>query len=149
MDSSRRRFLQNAGVVAAAGVVVPADLISAQANSTSEAQLPEAIAKLKSRKNEAKPISVEERQQRFDRARELMQKEKLDAMMLIGGTSLIYFTGIRWWLSERLFALIVPTKGAPFYVCPAFEEDRAREQIANAPGGKNPDIRLWQEDEDP
>lgn len=149
MDSSRRRFLQNAGVVAAAGVVTPTDLISAQANSRSEAQLPEAIAKLKSRKDEAKPITVEERQQRFDRARELMQKEKLDAIMLIGGTSLVYFTGIRWWLSERLFALIVPAKGAPFYVCPAFENDRAREQISNAPGGKNPDIRLWQEDEDP
>jgi Xaa-Pro dipeptidase len=149
MDSSRRRFLQNAGIVAAAGVVAPADLISAQANSPSEAQLPEAIAKLKSRKNEAKPISVEERQQRFDHARELMTKEKLDAIMLIGGTSLVYFTGIRWWLSERLFALIVPAKGAPFYVCPAFENDRAREQISNAPDGKNPDIRLWQEDEDP
>jgi Xaa-Pro dipeptidase len=149
MDSSRRRFLQNAGIVAAAGVVAPADLISAQANSPSEAQLPEAIAKLKSRKNEAKPISVEERQQRFDHARELMTKEKLDAIMLIGGTSLVYFTGIRWWLSERLFALIVPAKGAPFYVCPAFENDRAREQISNAPDGRNPDIRLWQEDEDP
>ena len=149
MDSSRRRFLQNAGVVAAAGVVAPSDLISAQADNASQAQLPEAISKLKSRKNEAKPISVEERQQRFDRARELMTKEKLDAIMLIGGTSLIYFTGIRWWLSERLFVLIVPAKGAPFYVCPAFEEDRAREQIANAPDGKNPDIRLWQEDEDP
>lgn len=149
MDSKRRRFLQHAGIVATAGVVAPKNLISAQTASTPESQLPEAIGKLKSRKDEAKPISREERQQRFDRARELMSKEKLDAMMLTGGTSLIYFTGIRWWLSERLFALIVPAKGAPFYVCPAFEEDRAREQIANAPDGKNPDIRLWQEDEDP
>ena len=149
MDSSRRRFLQRAGIVATAGVVAPVNLISAQVAGTPESQLPEAIGKLKSRKDEAKPISREERQQRFDRARELMSKEKLDAMMLTGGTSLIYFTGIRWWLSERLFALIVPAKGAPFYVCPAFEEDRAREQIANAPDGKNPDIRMWQEDEDP
>ena len=149
MDSTRRRFLQHAGIVATAGVVAPGNLISAQAAGTPESQLPEAIGKLKSRKDEAKPISREERQQGFDRARELMSKEKLDAMMLTGGTSLIYFTGIRWWLSERLFALIVPAKGAPFYVCPAFEEERAREQIANAPDGKNPDIRMWQEDEDP
>jgi Xaa-Pro dipeptidase len=149
MDSSRRRFLQNAGIVATAGVVAPANLISAQADNSTEAQLPEPVAKLKSRKNEARPISVGERQARFDRARELLSREKLDAMMLTGGTSLIYYTGIRWWLSERLFALIFPAKGAPFYVCPAFEEDRAREQIASAPGGKNPDIRLWQEDEDP
>ncbi len=149
MDSSRRRFLQNAGIVATVGAVAPANLISAQANNTPGAQLPEAISRLKSRKNEAKPITLEERQARFERARSLMSQNRLDAIMLTGGTSLIYFTGIRWWLSERLFALIVPVKGAPFYVCPAFEEDRAREQIANAPDGKNPDIRLWQEDQDP
>jgi Xaa-Pro dipeptidase len=69
--------------------------------------------------------------------------------MLIGGTSMVYFTNIHWWLSERLFALILPAKGNPFYVCPAFEEDRAREQIANGPGGANPEIRLWEEDESP
>jgi Xaa-Pro dipeptidase len=69
--------------------------------------------------------------------------------MLTGGTSLIYFTNIRWFMSERLFAMILPAKGAAFYVCPAFEEDRAKEQISGGPGGTNPEIRLWQEDESP
>ena len=48
-----------------------------------------------------------------------------------------------------MLALVLPAKGAAFYVCPAFEEDRAHEQLANAPGGEHPDIRTWQEDESP
>ena len=38
-----------------------------------------------------------------------------------GGTSLVYFSGIQWGLSERLFAMILPVKGDAFYVSPAFE----------------------------
>jgi Xaa-Pro dipeptidase len=44
---------------------------------------------------------------------------------------------------------VLPAKGAAFYVCPAFEEGRAREQIINAPEGAQPDVRVWQEDENP
>ena len=70
--------------------------------------------------------------------------------MLTRGTSLVYFTGIRWGGGERLFACIIPAKGEPFFVCPAFEEDRAREQIALGPfGGGQADVRTWQEDESP
>src|SRR5260370_24759590 len=65
------------------------------------------------------------------------------------GTSLKYFTGIRWWGGERMFALVLPAKGAAFYVCPAFEEGRAREQIANAPDSAQADVRIWQEDQNP
>jgi Xaa-Pro dipeptidase len=103
-----------------------------------------AFAQLKSRKSEAKPISSAEREARVDRARQLMAAEKLDAVCLAGGTSLNYFTGIRWGNSERLFACVLPKKGDPFYVCPAFEEDRAREQA-----GDKAKILTWQEDEDP
>ena len=103
------------------------------ANDESKTKQPEAIAKLKSRKNEAKPITTAEREQRMERARQLMAENKIDAIMVMGGTSLVYFTNIHWWMSERLFAVILPVKGNPFYVCPAFEEDRAREQIAGAP----------------
>jgi len=60
-----------------------------------------------------------------------------------------YFADIRWWGGERTFALVLPAKGNSFYVCPAFEEGRAREQIANAPNGATPDVRIWQEDESP
>ncbi len=148
MKSSRRSFLQTAGIAATVALSQPGSALAFQGEAASK-PLPEPIAKLKSRKAEAKPITAEERQQRLERARQLMTDNKLGAIMLTGGTSLVYFTGIRWFMSERLFAMIVPAKGEPFYVCPAFEEDRAREQIAGGPGGANPEIRLWQEDESP
>jgi Xaa-Pro dipeptidase len=104
---------------------------------------------LKSRKAEAQPITVEERQQRQERARKLMVENGLDAIVLMEGTSLRYYTGIRWWGGERMFALLLPAKGKPFYVCPAFEEGRAHEQMAHAPDGAEADVRLWQEDQNP
>ncbi len=78
-----------------------------------------------------------------------MALNKLDAMVLMEGTSLEYFTGVRWWGGERLFALVLPARGAGFCVCPAFEEGRAREQLEKAPDGAESDIRVWQEDENP
>jgi Xaa-Pro dipeptidase len=78
-----------------------------------------------------------------------MSENGLDATVLMEGTSLKYFTGIRWWGGERLFALVLPAKGAAFYVCPAFEEGRAREQLTNALDGEHPDVRTWQEDDNP
>ncbi len=145
---SRRGFL---GVAAgAAGIVaVTNPRFAAQAEAADESALPPSIARLKSRKNEAKPITVEERSVRIEQARRLMAENSLDAIVLMAGTSLQYFSGIRWWGGERLFALVLPAKGSSFYVCPAFEEGRAREQIANSPDGKQPDVRIWQEDESP
>jgi Xaa-Pro aminopeptidase len=104
---------------------------------------------LKSMKGQARPISPEERQARQEKARSLMEANGLDAILLMEGTSLNYFTGIRWWGGERLFAMVLPAKGSAFYVCPGFEEGRAREQIAQAPEGTQADVRIWQEDESP
>ena len=144
---SRRRFLEVGGAAAgAASMAHPLLLSAAQPDDSS---LPPSLATLKSRKGEAVPITREERQQRQERARALMSENALDAMILMEGTSLKYFTGIRWWGGERMFALVLPAKGAAFYVCPAFEEGRAREQIANATDGGQPDVRTWQEDESP
>jgi Xaa-Pro dipeptidase len=145
---SRRRFLEVGGVAGAAAVSRP--LVAAAARGDSEdSSLPPSLALLKSRKNEATPITREERRERQEHARKLMSENAFDAILLMEGTSLRYFTGIRWWGGERLFALVLPTKGAPFYVCPVFEEGRAREQISSAPDGEQPDLRTWQEDENP
>jgi hypothetical protein len=65
-----------------------------------------------------------------------MHQNKIDAICLAGGTSLDYFGAIRWGGSERLFAMVIPAKAIRFFVSPAFEEDRAREQIALGPAGK-------------
>src|SRR5258708_23684091 len=145
--SSRRSFLQSAGMAGAVALARPPVIALAAQSDTKS--LPAPIAKLKSRRSEASPITVEERQQRIDKARRLMAENKIDAILMTGGTSLLYFTNIHWWMSERLFAMVLPVKGNPFYVCPAFEEDRAREQIATGPGGTNAEVRLWNEDESP
>jgi len=78
-----------------------------------------------------------------------MRESGLAAILLTEGTSLNYFTGIRWWGGERLFAMVLPASGDAFYVCPGFEEGRAREQISKSNGGDSPDVRIWQEDESP
>jgi Xaa-Pro dipeptidase len=44
---------------------------------------------------------------------------------------------------------VLPARGRAFYVCPAFEEGRLREQLSGAPEGKNADVRVWQEDQSP
>lgn len=148
---SRRRFLEVGGVAAGVAAVSHPLLASGAAGNgkSDDSSLPPSLASLKSRKGEAVPITREERLERQERARQLMAENALDAIVLMEGTSLRYFTGIRWWGGERMFALVLPAKGAAFYVCPAFEEGRAREQIANAPDGGQPDVRTWQEDESP
>ncbi len=144
---NRRHFLTSSAVAALLPVSA-FDRAVAQGPAAAS-KLPSALAALKSRRSEAQPISVAERELRFVRAQELMRANGLDAVVLIGGTSLVYFTGIRWWNSERLFICVLPRKGAPFYVCPAFEEERAREQMRQAPGGKDSRVYSWQEDESP
>src|SRR6202158_3175617 len=145
---SRRRFLEVSSVAAGVAGSDPLGGLAA-AEKAGDASLPPSIARLNSRKGEATPITREERHERQERARKLMSDNSLDAIVLTEGTSLKYFTGIRWWGGERMFALVLPAKGMTFYVCPAFEEGRAREQIKNAPDGENPDVRVWQEDENP
>ena len=100
-------------------------------------------------KDQARPITSDERNARQEKARQLMQANHLDALLLMEGTSLDYFAGVQWWGGERLFALVLPAKGRALCICPAFEEGRAREQLAASPEGKNADVRTWQEDDNP
>jgi Xaa-Pro dipeptidase len=90
------------------------------------------------------PITAAERDERIERARRLMAASKLDAVVLEPGSSLSYFTGIRWWRSERTFAWILPARGEMVWIVPGFEEGRAREIIHTGS-----DIRHWEEDESP
>jgi len=144
---SRRRFLQASTVVA--GVTSVSPLSSQEVRGQKAENLPPSIDSLKSRRNEARPVSIEERAQRQERARVLMREQHIDAILLAQGTSLVYFAGIQWWGGERLFAMVLPAKGDAFFVSPAFEEGRAREQISKGPNGANLDVRIWQEDENP
>jgi Xaa-Pro dipeptidase len=145
---SRRSFLEIGG---AAGVAASHPLLvsAAQNAKSGDSSLPPSLARLRSRQSEAAPITREERAARQEQARKLMIENAIDAILLMSGTSLNYFTGIRWWGGERMFAYVLPAKGAGFYVCPAFEEGRAHELIANAPDGDHANVRTWQEDESP
>jgi Xaa-Pro dipeptidase len=135
---TRRRFLGTG--LAASSLALPA---------VAKTKAPSAFSHLKSRAAEATPISSAEYAARQDQARKLMADQGLDAVILAEGTSLTYFTGAHWWGSERLFAAVIPAKGKPFFVCPAFEEARAREQVVTATASDPLDVRVWQEDQNP
>ena len=115
----------------------------------SPGKAPAAIAALSNRMHEAVPITPIERQARADKARRLMLDQGISALVITGGTSLAYFTGIDAGQSERLFAWILPATGAPYIVCPSFEEARMSEQLTSIPDGKQTHIYTWNEDEDP
>jgi len=140
MSLKRRQFLQlSAG---AAGFSLIGASSSPQVPTAGQRETP--LSGLRPMTQGVIPISDTERTARIEKARRLMIKNKIDAICVEGGSSLFYFTGISWWLSERVLAWILPAKGEMAWCCPKFEEDRAREQIRF---GK--DIRTWEEDESP
>jgi Xaa-Pro dipeptidase len=106
--------------------------------------LEEKLAGLKPMTEGISPITVEERQSRIEKARKLMSDNGIAAVYLEAGSSLFYFTGIRWGRSERMTAAIIPAKGEIAYVCPGFEEARLREMIIFGD-----DVRAWEEEESP
>ena len=155
--TTRRDFF-SVSAASAAALALGADALGADTLGahTAHAQgkpaapeLPPAIKALTSMKALAKPITVDERRARLDKARTLMKANNIDALMLTGGTSMEYFTGIRWGLSERLLTAIIPVKGSAFLVTPKFEEERAMEQAHLGPLGKDADVYAWEEDESP
>ncbi len=141
---NRRKFLTVSTL--ATGTVACG--VQSQAGSDDQGELPPSIAALQPEKEKPRPITVDERRGRIGKARTLMEKHSLDGVLLTGGTSLLYFTGIRWGLSERLFAIGVPLQGRPFVVTPAFEKGRTEEQLHDGPLG-DADVLTWQEDENP
>jgi Xaa-Pro dipeptidase len=74
----------------------------------------------------------------------LMADARLDAIFMEGTASCFYFANMRWGQSERTFGLVIPAAGDVAYVCPKFEEDRARELIKFGN-----DVRTWEEHESP
>jgi Xaa-Pro dipeptidase len=99
---------------------------------------------LKSLTADAKPISVEERHARIGKAQSLMAQRKVAALLVESGSSLEYFTGIRWHRSERTTLAIIPASGDVLVVTPAFEEPSVRETLQV--GGE---VRPWDEHENP
>jgi len=140
--TTRRRFLQS---TAAASAVTLAGNLEAFARPGQNASRAD-FSSLKPLGSRVRPVLADEFQQRLSHAQQLMSQlqPKFDALFVAPGTSLYYFTGIRWGLSERLLGLVLPRSGEPILVVPAFEEGRLREKL------KLPmEVRVWQEDESP
>ncbi len=136
----RRDFLK---LTSGAGAALIAASCSPQSNTSSssnQTMFPE----LKPMTDGIVPITDEQRLGRIEKARRLMSENDIQAIYMESGTSMFYFTGVRWSNSERMFALIIPAKGEVAWICPAFELDRAHELIR-----AGTDIRTWEEHESP
>ena len=101
-------------------------------------------AGLKSMTGDVVPIGRAEFLARIDQARALMGKFNIGALLVEPGASLVYFTGVEWWRSERLTAAVIPREGEIAIVTPHFEEPSVRESL-RVPA----EVRVWNEDEDP
>jgi Xaa-Pro dipeptidase len=86
-----------------------------------------------------------EHARRCERGRALMHDAGFSALILEAGTSLYYFTGLRWRPSERPLLCVLPVRGEPVWIGPAFEEGTLRQSEAM----RDADLRVWQEHEDP
>ena len=141
---NRRGFLRNTAVLtgsAAAGGLLRPEWVNAEQSSAPA--LPDSIQRLRPMGPVA-PITDDERRARIEKARRLMTENGIAAIFLEPGSSMSYYTGVRWGLSERPFGVVIPAKGELAYVTPGFEEQRARELIKFSN-----DVRVWQEDESP
>jgi len=108
--------------------------------STAEKEL----AAIKNMRGGAKPISVEDRLRRIDKAQRLMREKGIDALWLDVSSSLTYFTGLKMRRSERAHGAILPAKGEIVYLSPAFEVEKLLTMTSF--GDK---VARWEEDEDP
>jgi Xaa-Pro dipeptidase len=127
----RRDLLMGGGAVAAA-LTMPLGRVMAQAM----AELPTIPI--------PPPISSAERLQRLAKARALMHRHGIGAIIVESGPSLDYLTGVQWWRSERLTAAVIPAQGEPIIVTPFFERPSVAESLS-VPA----EIRTWNEDEEP
>jgi Xaa-Pro dipeptidase len=133
MRISRRRVLSVAGASAALASLAPQRLLAADTASG-----------LKSMTVDVVPIGRPEYLSRIDKARALMGKHDIGALLVEPGASLVYFTGVEWWRSERLTAAVIPREGDVVIVTPHFEEPSVRESLRILA-----DVRVWNEDENP
>ncbi|RED49082.1 M24 family metallopeptidase [Aestuariispira insulae] len=108
--------------------------------STMEAEL----ARLNSCRARAVLIGDQERAERVGRAQTLMRENGIDAIYLDATSSLTYFTGARFYQSERIIGAVLTAAGDLAFICPAFEEEKLREGLSGTPK-----IHCWEEHESP
>ncbi len=141
---NRRHFSRLLAGLAGAAALQPARTADAAHAGPDPCSLPDPIRALRPMTEGVTPIADAERRTRLARARQLMTEHRIAAIVLEPGSSMHYFTAVDWGLSERPFVAVLPARGELAFVCPAFEEARARELMRFTD-----DVRIWQEDESP
>jgi Xaa-Pro dipeptidase len=144
MSFSRRALLRLSGAAALGSTLRPPTMLAGEELPLPEPPLPAPLATLKPMTAGIPPISLEEHRARLVGAQRLMAEAGLDAIAVGPGTSLTYFTGAEWGLSERFLGFVLTREGDPAWVTPAFEKQRALEQIR-----VGTDVRPWEEHESP
>jgi Xaa-Pro dipeptidase len=139
MSFSRRALLRLSGAAAVGSSFGPPSELASE-----ELLLPAPLAALEPMTAGIPPISLEEHKARLVGAQRLMAEAGLDAIAVGPGTSLTYLTGAEWGLSERFLGLVLTREGGPAWVTPAFEKERALEQIRIGT-----EVRAWEEHESP
>jgi Xaa-Pro dipeptidase len=134
MTTLSRRALVGALAAGAAATAAPAPSHTGRAEASGLASLTTGV----------KPITAEEHAARLAKLQGLMQERRIAAFLVEAGSSLEYFTGIRWWRSERTTAALIPARGEAVVVTPFFEEPSIRETL-RVPGA----VRPWKEDQSP
>jgi Xaa-Pro dipeptidase len=104
----------------------------------------EALATLEDMTAGAVPIGRDEHLARIAKAQAYMQREGIAAVYLNAGANLLYFTGTRWYASERMVGAILPASGPVEYIAPAFEHDTLKDfMLVDGP------VNCWEEHESP
>ncbi|WP_373330864.1 aminopeptidase P family N-terminal domain-containing protein [Salmonirosea aquatica] len=137
----RKDFLALSAIAAGTGTLAG---LNACASTQKEQDANTVLDNLQPMTEGVQPITVAEREERIKKAQRLLKEAGMAALVLDSGTTMNYFTGIRWGRSERTMVAVIPAQGEVSYVCPGFEEGRMRELIKI---GKQ--VYVWQEDENP
>lgn len=134
MNMRKRDFLKLSGAAAGVAVVGACSPGGREAPTTRLQSIVEGVV----------PIGVDERIARVRKAQRLMQEHDIDAILLEPGSSMMYFSGVSWWRSERLTTVVIPREGEIGIITPYFEEPSVRESMTFGD-----DVRTWHEHDNP
>ncbi len=108
------------------------------------ATMEDELARLRTLSFPYTPIAPEEFAARRERLIAHMEAHQVGAVYLNAGTNLYYFTGLKWYASERLVGALLTRDGALIYLAPHFEAG----SIADFWLEPGP-LALWHEHESP
>ena len=104
----------------------------------------EALAGLSDMTGAMVGIGKDEHLERIAKAQCAMRERGIAAIFLNAGSNMTYFTGTKWYASERMVGAILPAVGPLEYIAPAFEESTLTGYM-----GVAGHVNCWDEHESP